>query len=340
MLVKGIYINGLACISAQPTIDSGLESFQAPTTSWFECIEPDYKSQFSSIALRRLSRILKISLFTAQRSLQDACLMSPDAIITGTGLGCLEDTEKFLKSIIDYKEEFLSPTAFMLSTHNTISGQIAIMLKCNKANNTFSNRYFSFESSLLESLLMLKEGDASNVLVGSADEMTPFVRDITQKINLWTSNGVSVAGEGAMYAVVSDILNDQTYAEICAFEMLYQPSDDQNIEVYIQDFITDSGYKLSDIDLIISGESNETKKDYSWIAETFKHAGIINYKPYIGEYFTASSFAYYMAGQILKTGKIPVHYITKNPTSNQIKKVLIYNQFKGEYHSLALLSHV
>ena len=52
----------------------------------------------------------------------------PDAIITGTGLGCLEDTEKFLTAMVTNKEEFLTPTSFIQSTHNTVSAQIALLL--------------------------------------------------------------------------------------------------------------------------------------------------------------------------------------------------------------------
>src|SRR6478752_7339210 len=170
MLTGTIYINGIACISAQPTLEQGIHVlFEKNDSEHFKCIEPDYKTHFSPVALRRLSRILKFSILTAQKSLQDAGLDMPDAIITGTGLGCLEDSEKFLRSVIECQEENLSPTAFIFSTHNTISGQIAMTLKCNRTNNTFSNRYFSFESALLESIFMLKDGDAQNVLVGCAD---------------------------------------------------------------------------------------------------------------------------------------------------------------------------
>lgn len=59
-------------------------------------------------------------------AMKDANVESVDAIITGTGLGCIEDSEKFLKSILDNKEEFLTPTSFIQSTHNTVGAQIAL----------------------------------------------------------------------------------------------------------------------------------------------------------------------------------------------------------------------
>ncbi len=45
----------------------------------------------------------------------------PGAIITGTALGCLEDTVTFLTRMIELNEELLPPTAFIQSTHNTVA---------------------------------------------------------------------------------------------------------------------------------------------------------------------------------------------------------------------------
>ena len=41
--------------------------------------------------------------------LKNAGLGTPDAIITGTGLGCLSDTVKFMDSILKFNEENLNP---------------------------------------------------------------------------------------------------------------------------------------------------------------------------------------------------------------------------------------
>lgn len=344
MLTGTIYINGISCISAQPTLEQGIQVLLEKNDSeYFKCIEPDYKIHFSPIALRRLSRILKFSILTAQKSLQDAGLDMPEAIITGTGLGCLEDSEKFLLSVIENQEENLSPTAFIFSTHNTISGQIAMTLKCNRTNNTFSNRYFSFESALLESILMLKDGDAKNVLVGSTDEMIPMIREVTQNMGLWINpnTGTTITGEGACFAVISETMTEHSYAAILAFKLVFKLSTGGTIQDLVLSFLQEAQSNIEDIDVLISGESEEEPQAYTSVYQILPHSSIITYKHLTGEYFTASSFAYFLGANILKYGSVPAHYLKIDRMApTRPRKILIYNQNKGKYHSLALLASV
>ncbi len=88
------------------------------------------------MASRRMSRIIKMGVCAAMKCLQDAEIKNPDAIITGTGMGCIEDTGKFLSSYIENEEKLLNPTPFIQSTHNTVGAAIALMLKCHNYNNT------------------------------------------------------------------------------------------------------------------------------------------------------------------------------------------------------------
>ena len=90
----------------------------------------------------------------------------PDAVIAGTGLGCLEDTEKFLGSIYTLQEHLLNPTPFINSTHNTIAGAIALAIKCHGYNATYTHRGFSFESALLDALMLASENPEAAILAG------------------------------------------------------------------------------------------------------------------------------------------------------------------------------
>ena len=58
-----------------------------------------------------MSRIIKMGVGAAMDCLQDAGIQQPDAIITGTAYGCLQDTEVFLKRLVEFKEEMLTPAA-------------------------------------------------------------------------------------------------------------------------------------------------------------------------------------------------------------------------------------
>ena len=93
-----------------------------------------------------MSRIIRMGVAAAMECLQEADVKKPDAIITGTAYGCLEDTGLFLAKMVENNEEMLTPTAFIQSTHNTVGAQVALMLSCHHYNNTFVHRGFSFES--------------------------------------------------------------------------------------------------------------------------------------------------------------------------------------------------
>jgi hypothetical protein len=62
--------------------------------------------------IRRMSKTVKMSSVASQYALKEAGIENPDAIITGTGMGCSQDSEKFLKNVMDNHEEFLTPTFY------------------------------------------------------------------------------------------------------------------------------------------------------------------------------------------------------------------------------------
>ncbi|HQW93271.1 MAG TPA: beta-ketoacyl synthase chain length factor, partial [Ferruginibacter sp.] len=168
-----MYISATGNISPQKTF--GHQPMLADTVVFtgnrLTAIEPDYKEFIEPKLIRRMSRIIRMGVAAAMECLQQANIKVPDAIITGTAYGCLEDTNSFLSKMVEFNEELLTPTAFIQSTHNTIGAQIGLMLQCNNYNNAFVHRGFSFESALLDGMMLLKEKDASNVLVGAIDEI-------------------------------------------------------------------------------------------------------------------------------------------------------------------------
>ena len=85
----------------------------------------------------------------------------------------MENTENFLSAMCRDGEEMLPPTYFMMSTHNTISSAVAILLRCHGYNCTYSQKDISFESALLDAFIQLQAGRMGNALVGSHDETTP-----------------------------------------------------------------------------------------------------------------------------------------------------------------------
>ncbi len=349
-----IYIKGAGVISPQKTIDteSFLEEITEYQADFLKCIEPDYKKYIKSVLLRRMSKIIKMGIYAAKVSLDDAKIDIPDAIITGTGLGCIEDTEKFLLSMIENNEEFLPPTPFIQSTHNTISSQIAITLKCHGYNNTFVHRGISFESALLDSMMLLKENSANNVLTGSADEVTENSFLITKRLGNWKSKTInnlellkhksrgSIAGEGAAFFVLSKDESSHNYAKISSLNTFYR-SDNNSVEDNINQFLLQNELKIEDVDLVILGLNGDEKHDevyYKLMNSLFRNNSMAYYKHLIGEYHTSSSFALWLGANIIKRQVIPDIVKLNKQSGKRINNILIYNHYKNIDHSLILVT--
>src|SRR5215475_8165928 len=123
-----MYIQSTGIVSPQPSFDQLLNEPVIYTSNRLTCIEQDYSKIVDPKLIRRMSRIIKMGVAAGIECLNEAGNKSPDAIITGTAFGCLADTESFLGKMVENKEELLTPTAFIQSTHNTVGAQIALML--------------------------------------------------------------------------------------------------------------------------------------------------------------------------------------------------------------------
>ena len=144
--------------------------------------------------------ILKRAVAVSKTALDEAGIECPDAIFTGTGLGCMENTENFLSAMCRDGEDMLPPTYFMMSTHNTISSAVAILLRCHGCNCTYSQKDISFESALLDAFLQLQAGRVSNVLVGAHDETTPATYDLLRGCGYF-GDGITAAEASSAFVL-------------------------------------------------------------------------------------------------------------------------------------------
>ena len=324
-------------ISAQPMVIG--------SSNMLTCVEPDYRAFIPGNSLRRMSRILKMGLTTALKSLQDTGIETPDAIVTGTGKGSLQDIERFIKEIRDYNEQALNPTPFIQSTYNAVNGLIALQQKCTQYNNTFVHRGFSFENALLDSMLLLHEGK-TDVLAGSFEEITTEHFFIKSRIGHWKAEDVpnntlyqhfspgTISGEGSAFFVLSPQATDKTYAELAGLKMLYKPSPER-LATALRTFIG-----TEEIDLVLTGRNADTNHDqYYQVLDTVLPAiPQLPFKHLCGEYETVSSFALWLGAQMLKTQAIPAQWFPMmEGAPEQLKTILIYNNFFGEQHSFILL---
>ncbi len=342
-----MFIRSAASISPQASFSQLLTEPAVYTTNRLTCIEPDYAKILDPKMIRRMSHIIKMGVATAMACLKEADVQNPDAIIAGTAYGCLADTESFLTKMVENKEELLTPTAFIQSTHNTVAAQVALMIKCHNYNNTFVHRGFSFENALLDAVGLMHDNEASTVLVGGVDEITNVSHEILSRFNLYKKEPVSnleifnsrskgtIDGEGASFFILSKQASGEDYAKLNAVYTFFKPAGIDEVKRNIEDFLSSQAITVNDIDLVIQGRNGDIRNDSIYEKlnlSLFRGKNKIDYKHLCGEYPTSSAFALWLAANVLKTGKIP-SLALESP-----KKILFYNHYQNIHHSLYLLS--
>lgn len=351
--MRPVYINSVGSVSVQKTFDN--ERFLDEITSYNETyanvINPNYKVYIPPAAARRMAKAIKMSTVSSQNALLEAGIENVDAIIVGTGLGCISDSEKFVCAIIDNKEQFLTPTRFIQSSHNAVSGQIALAIGCKGYNFTYVHSAVSFESSLIDAKMQLQDGEAHNILVGGVDEMAKYhlnshtlighIKDeATHSTKLLESKTKgSVMGEGSHFFVLSTKKQASTYAEFIGIEC-YNTLAKEKLPTTINSFLKEQQTNISSVDLVILGNNGDVAYDdfYNDLSTDYlKNTPQAYYKHLSAEYDTASGFAFWLACKILKTQSIPEVVKLNQLPAKQIKNILIYNQYRGENHSLVLL---
>ncbi len=349
-----MYINAAVAISPQATLgtDFALQKPEKYETEFLKCIEPDYKTYINATLIRRMGRVVKMGVAAALQCLKEAGVEKPDAIITGTGLGCIEDTESFLNEIIKNKEQFLPPTSFIQSTHNTIAGQIALLLKCNSYNYAYVHRCFSFENALLDAMMMADEQPGAKILLGGVDEITQVSYSIMKRLGIYKSvlgsdtalftdrTDGGIAGEGASFFVVS-ANHENAYAAIDGVKTFYKPADPGKTVGFIADFIRQQGLSVHEIDAVMMGYSGDKASDIVYdalSASIFADNNILYYKHLCGDYFTSTAFATWASANILKNNYCPEALKLRSVDNDQLRNILVYNHFDNEEHALILLS--
>lgn len=347
-----VYINSAACISVQDTLNENFFQNLQPANAGqvLKAIEPIYKEFIPPAMIRRMSKTVKMSSVASSYALKEAGIENPDAIIVGTGMGCSQDSEKFLKNVLDNNEEFLTPTYFIQSTHNTVAGQIALGLQCHAYNFTYVNSSSSLEFSFLDAKLQINDGEAENILVGSTDEQTDRTMELYELnktikkeehlpvdyLNS-TTDGV-VWGEGASFFVLGKDKKETSYARLKDIR-ISNKVDLEETQTFIEEFLIKNNLNAQDIDAVILGFSGDAKSDayYTKAMESFTDSALLYYKHLSGEFNTASGFSTFMACHILKKQAIPEVMMINAVKKEEIKTVLLYNHLRGNDHSLVLL---
>lgn len=252
-MTNRIYIRSAAQISVQkPLCEDWMVDPVQLSGEYLRSQDPDFKPFLSPMQARRMGLILKRAIAVSLTALKDAGIECPDAIFTGTGLGCMENTENFLSAMCRDGEEMLPPTYFMMSTHNTISSAVAILLRCHGYNCTYSQKDISFESALLDAFLQLQVGGISNALVGVHDETTPDTYDLLKGAGYF--DGDVTAAEASSAFVLSafstpsavlgtDVALKNPLCELADVQILHSPT---NLESVVNEYNASRVIRSSD----------------------------------------------------------------------------------------------
>ena len=333
------YIQSVAQVSCQsPLCDDWMEKPALYSDKFAPAIEPSVKEFVKPSEARRLSRILKRTVATSLTALKEADLDMPDAIITGTGMGCLENSEKFLTDMAAYGESKLKPTLFMQSTHNTISSLIAIMLKCHGYNNTYSHRGISFDSALLDAMIQINRGKIMSALVGAHDEVTPLFADVLAhthpEFNLISENSVSAVISGKA---------DKAICKLADIKILNRPVLTEVASI-LKNWMSDPSHCA-----IITGMNDNPLNDtpYKNLLDlvNFK-TRVLKYRHIFGDNYSSSAMGFYVGVRILENSVIPAHLVAGSeeiandiPGANgMLRDVIILNHTEYDIWSIIKLT--
>lgn len=300
------YINAISSISHQDSFENRGFSENLKTLSKDdELIDPDYKKYIDAKLIRRMSKILRMGVGCTHSCLIQSAVETPEAIIVGTGLGCLTDTMKFLNTYITI-EGLLPPTSFIQSTHNTIAGQISLSIKNHGYNTTYTQNTLSFEVALEDAMLCLDEG-MDNILIGAADEYIPFFQETPfAGLNLTS---------GATFLILSRKKTSQTIAKVSGTKTIVNPT---SIAEEVDVFLEAQKTEIADIDQVYYSTPFDSEKE-----DTPLQIESIKLKDVAGVYPTNAALGLHIATDKIAEEKVSKALICNNLTKNNLGLTLV-----------------
>ncbi|MDR1673590.1 MAG: beta-ketoacyl synthase chain length factor [Bacteroidales bacterium] len=337
--MKEIYVLAIQQISAQQPLSAGwMDQPVSRTESYARAADPDFRQYFEPGVTRRMGKILKRALVTSQQVMDASGVSCPDAVITGTGLGCVENTELFLTAMLQEGEGLLKPTHFMQSTHNTVGAQIAIHAHCHSYNTTYAHGGISFEIALLDAFMQLQHGRIRTALVGAHDELTPDYFVILKRSGYLQEGADGFGSETSVAMMLGDRQQTNALCRLRGVETCY--GDD--VRHALEHFLNASGCRMEDIDAVMTGANGFPDHDalYDEICPClFAGKPLLRYKHLFGESYTASALGMYAAAMCLHHRRIPAHMLQHQMSEpSTYEHMLLYHRFGRKHHTFILLS--
>ncbi|MEY3237374.1 MAG: hypothetical protein RI883_1475 [Bacteroidota bacterium] len=314
-----MYILKASTISYQPTFGIvGFSDHLPDIDDASHLMHPDYLKLIPPMEARRMSDVIKMAVACSKNCIPEDLTNKIDAIAVGTALGSIYHTENFQEKIYESKGEIIAPTSFILSTHNTIAGQISLALKNHGYNNTHTQNSLSFEHALIDGVMNLEEG-AKFVLVGASDEANSVFFNTKERLKNESINVTFGASFFLLAADKPDVDAVQIVNTVCSANC-------KDIFPEINEFLSANECEFKDIDYILysSFEGEKVNK----LKSLFKNAEFLHLDTKTGTYLTNSAFATHIGydmlikeGSTLSNVLILNNLIPKNLGLTLLKKV-------------------
>jgi Beta-ketoacyl synthase, N-terminal domain len=337
------------CISPQVSFPKpDLTQIRGSANNLLNVVEPDYPGIPAGVK-RRMGKSVRMAVGAALPLLEN--YPQPDGMIIATANGGMEDCIKFLNQIIEYKEGLLTPASFVQSTSNAAAAQIALVTKNHQYNITHVHRGLAFENALMDVVMSLKEYPDAAYLLGCTDEISAYNYNIDSLAGSFRKEPVSnsdlfttsapgtIPGEGSFMVWMNNQREDAT-ASLDAVRTIHAEDPVVVLNVF-KKFLSENFAEDEMPDLLLTGENGDERllKYYGAVESAVQDTvPVARFKHLCGEYCTASSFACWLSFQILKDGCIPPLVLKKNATVKPVKRILIYNNYRGAQHAFVVIS--
>lgn len=339
--MKKIYIRAAEQISIQqPLCQTWMTSPIGYDAPYVRAIDPDFREFLAPAETRRLSKVLKRALVTAIAIARETGVGQPDAILAGTGLGCMENTEHFLEALCRNGESMLSPTHFMQSTHNTIASSLAIRSKSQGYNITYAHKDLSFDLALQDAWMQFRLDRIGTALVGGYDELTPSYFTLLKRIGYL---GGETQAPGAETAATVLLSSEQQNAlcELAGMRIVYRPTPER-LKQTLADLLAETGLTPVNLSAVMTGVNGNAKNDavyHNAIEHLLPGVPTLRYKHLFGTNYSASAYAVYAAAHCLGQGTVPahMHYGSVPVAECPPQAILLFNQSDGKHYSFTVL---
>ena len=321
-----VYIQAAEQISIQtPVSEEWMEQPIVYHEPFVKAVNPAFREYIAPNEARRMGNIMKRAIVTSLKVLKETGINHPDAIITGTSIGSLNYTEKFLDDLVENGEESLSPTYFMQTTHNTVSSTISIFTATHSYNTTYSHGGISFELALKDAWMQLNLGQISNALVGGHDEMVESYYELLRKTGYVGVEGMVPCGECAMSMMLNKQVSPDNLCELAGVSV-FRTKSVQNIRKQLEALVEKANIKVETIQMVMTGVNGNPENDRLYqpvLDELFPQAEHLQYKQLFGENYTVSALGLYAAAHLMKKQGTPVMLFVNCTTNGDCALILL-----------------